>query len=222
MKNKVQGEVMQVLVGTNPRAVEDDPLALVTTPCAHVRVTLEGFEGDKHAGIEYLSSSRTLHYPRGTVIRNTRQISIVSLEDLDLIAVAMGVPKILPPWLGANLAFRGIPDLTHLPPSTRLFFPNDAVLVVEGENKPCVFPGKVIAAQYPALSISAALFPKAGINRRGVVAWVERPGMIGLGEQVVAEIPRQALYSVPTNRKRATAGMGEIAGRAQALADDDA
>jgi hypothetical protein len=206
MKSEVQGVATQVLVGLNPGAVEDDPLALVTTPRPQVRVTLEGFEGDKHAGLTYLSGSRTPHYPRGTVIRNTRQVSLVSLEELELVAAALGVPALWPEWLGANLAVHGIPDLTCLPPSTRLFFPQGAVLVVEGENKPCVYPGKVIQAQYPDAPGQANRFPKAAIARRGLVAWVERPGVIAAGDSVQAHIPVQVLYSLPARHEREPQG----------------
>jgi hypothetical protein len=197
MKIAVQGVATQVLVGLNPGAVEDDPLALVTTPRPQVHVTLEGFEGDKHAGLTYLSGSRTPHYPRGTVIRNTRQVSLVSLEDLELVAAALGIPTLLPEWLGANLAVQDIPDLTRLPPSTRLFFPQGTVLVVEGENKPCVYPGKVIQAQYSEAPSLASRFPKAAIQRRGLVAWVERPGVIAAGDIIQAHIPPQVLYCLP-------------------------
>lgn len=197
MKNAVQGTATRVLVGLDPGAVEEKLMALVTTPWPKVRVSLEGFEGDKHAGLTYQSSVRTPHYPRGTVIRNTRQISIVSTHELDLIAVALGVPVVLPEWLGANLVIRGIPDLTQLPPSTRLFFPQDTVLVVDGENMPCVFPGNVIQAQYPAIGGLAHQFPKMAIHRRGVVAWVERPGLVTEGDRVVARIPPQVMYSIP-------------------------
>ena len=172
-------------------------MALVTTPCPQVRVTLEGFEGDKHSGLTYLSGVRTPHYPRGTVIRNTRQISIVSTDELDLIAAALGVPAVLPEWLGANLAIRGIPDLTQLPPSTRLFFPQDTVLVVDGENMPCVFLGTSSRRSIPPIRGLARQFPKVAIHRRGVVAWVERPGLVAEGDRVVARIPPQVIYSIP-------------------------
>jgi len=198
MNNAVRGTATRVLVGLNQGAVEEDLMAMVTTPRPQVRVTLEGFEGDKHSGLTYRSGVRTPHFPRGAVIRNTRQISIVSTEELDLIAAALGVPAVLPQWLGANLAIRGIPDLTQLPPSTRLFFPRDTVLVVDGENSPCVFPGKVIQAQHPETRGLARQFPKVATHRRGVVAWVERPGLVSTGDRVLARIPPQVAYSIPT------------------------
>jgi hypothetical protein len=52
----------------------------------------------------------------GTVIRNTRQFTMLSLEELAEIAYAMQIPEVLPEWAGANLAIQGIPNLTMLPP----------------------------------------------------------------------------------------------------------
>jgi hypothetical protein len=64
------------------------------------------------------------------------------------------------------------------------------VLTVSGENEPCLGPGKVIAQQYPPLT--ASRFPKAALHRRGLVAVVEKPGVIHAGEAVIAEMPEQA------------------------------
>ena len=57
-----------------------------------VEVTFEGFAGDRHAGLTMASGSRTPQYPRGTEIRNSRQVSCVSQEDLDAVAGALGLP----------------------------------------------------------------------------------------------------------------------------------
>ncbi len=197
MNNAVRGTAMRVLVARNQSAIEDELMALVSTACTQVHVMLEGFEGDKHSGLTDRSGVRTPHYPRGTEIRNTRQVSIVSAEELASVATALGVPVVLPEWLGANLAIEGIPDLTQIPPSTRLFFPQDTVLVVDGENMPCVWPGRVIQAQHPQMRGLAQQFPKVAIHRRGVLAWVERPGIVAEGDRVVARIPPQVIYSIP-------------------------
>ena len=58
---------------------------------------------------------------------------MLSLEGLAEIAQAMQLPEVLPEWVGENLAMQGIANLTLLPPSTRIFFPGDAVLVVDAE-----------------------------------------------------------------------------------------
>ena len=66
MKREIMGRVMRALVGR-------DATSLVTTHETEIRVTIEGVEGDKHAGITRLSDSRTPWYTRGTTIRNSRQ-----------------------------------------------------------------------------------------------------------------------------------------------------
>ncbi len=195
MKRELRGDVSRVLVNEDRERVERNPAAMISTAYQSVRVTLEGVEGDKHSGFVRLSDMRTPHYPLGTQIRNTRQISIVSDEELISIAAALAVPEVLPEWLGANLALRQIPQLTSLPPSTRLFFPRDAVLVVEGENMPCLFPGQVLQRQYPGIAGLASRFPKAALHQRGLVAWVERAGVIGEADEVRVAVPPQVIYS---------------------------
>ena len=86
------------------------------------------------------------------------------------------------------------PDLTGLPPMTRLFFGAEAVLVVQAENLPCQNPGKIIQDSYSRPGLQG-LFPKAGLHLRGLVACVERPGIIMPGDPVRVEIPQQTLYA---------------------------
>lgn len=188
MKKTLQGYVESVLVGL-------DPKSLATTKRDEVNVTWEGFEGDRHSGITMLSDVRTPHYSKGTEIKNNRQISIVSVGELANIASGMNVPKLLPEWLGANLSLLGIPSLTFLPPGTRLFFPDDAVLVVGAENLPCINPGKIIQSQYPDKRRLSSLFPKKAMHKRGVVAYVERPGIIRRDDRINVIVPEQIIYN---------------------------
>lgn len=187
MKQTVSGVVVSVLAARDPEALRSE-----AEPQVHV--TFEGFEGDRHAGLTMRSGSRQPAYPRGTEIRNTRQISLVSVEELDEAARALGVPELRPEWLGANVLLREIPQLTRLPPGTRLYFLHGVTLVIEGENHPCAKAGKSVQAAYPALHGLARAFPKAAAHRRGLVAWVERPGAIMPGDSVVAELPEQRIY----------------------------
>ena len=186
----LQGKVESVLIAPN---VDE----LISEPRSEVQVSFAGFEGDRHVGMTMRSNSRTPHYPRGTEIRNSRQVSIVSLEELITIAGDMNLPRLLPEWLGANLCLSGIPHLTQLPGGTHLFFPGGAVLVVEGENKPCTLAGKTIGAQFPELDGVAQSFPKMGMGLRGLVAWVEKPGIIRPGERLNAQVPEIKPYSLP-------------------------
>lgn len=81
-----------------------------------------GIPGDLHFGLTKKAGAREPMFSRGTEIFNRRQISIVSIEECDEIALKMGVPSILPEWLGANVAVSGIPDLTSLKEGSRLIF----------------------------------------------------------------------------------------------------
>ena len=176
------GTVRAVLVGRDPRS-------LVSTSQPQVNVTFEGLDDDRHRGITRRSDGRTPFYPRGTQIRNERQVSLVSAEELAQIASALNLPELRPEWLGANLLVEGIPSFTLLPSMTRLFFSSGAVLVVIDENLPCSNPGKVLQAQFPQVSGLPAEFPRAALHRRGLVAVVERPGTIQVGDEVHVQAP---------------------------------
>ncbi|MCA1668286.1 MAG: hypothetical protein LC793_13000, partial [Thermomicrobia bacterium] len=97
MARVLEGRVVEVLIGTapplnalEPKVASPDAAYLVSTPVSEVRVTLEGFEGDRHAGFTRRADNRTPFYPRGTVIGNSRQVSIVSVEELTAMATALG------------------------------------------------------------------------------------------------------------------------------------
>ncbi len=192
VKRELTGQVARVLVGRNA-------VSLVTTRETTIQITMEGVEGDKHAGWTRLADSRTPWYTRGTVIRNQRQVSLVSAEDLERMAAALGLPCIEPEWLGANIVMRGIPDFSHLPPGARFFFPNEAVLVATEQNFPCVYPGRIIQEQYPDMPRLAQRFPKEAIHLRGIVAVVERPGTIAAGDATRIDVAEQVQYGVASN-----------------------
>lgn len=204
MEREVAGRVEAVLIGREPglRTLKEKHASpgaayLITEQVPEVRVTLEGFEGDRHAGMTRRSDGRTPFYPRGIAIRNARQVSLVSAEELAELAAALGIPAVMPEWLGANLVLSGVPRLSCVPPASRLFFPGEATLVVSDENHPCVFPGKAIQERNPDVPDIVATFPKAAYHRRGVVTWVERAGAIRAGDTVRVKIAEQVLYRVP-------------------------
>lgn len=97
----------------------------------------EGFAGESRAGLTRPSCSRVIDlYPRGTEIRNTRQLTILSVEELAIIAQRMGVDSFDPAWAGASMVVEGIKDFTHLPPSTRLQTPDGVTLTVDHGKRP--------------------------------------------------------------------------------------
>ncbi|MEQ8900262.1 MAG: sulfurase [Roseovarius sp.] len=173
--------------------VADRASSLAAEPLSEVSVSYAGIAGEEHAGLTRPSCSRVVaQYPKGTEIRNVRQFSVLSVEELAAIAAKMGVDRIDPAWVGASLVVEGIPDFTHLPPSSRLQGPDGVTLVVDMENRPCHLPAKVIDAHLPGVG---GRFKAAAQGRRGVTAWVEREGVLRLGEMLRLHIPDQPAWS---------------------------
>lgn len=177
--------------------VRDSTVDLRSVAQAAVKTTFAGIEGEGHSGLTRPSCSRVLaQYPRGTDIRNTRQISIVSVEELALIAADIGLETLDPAqmgaWLGASIVIEGLPDFSHVPPSSRLQTANGTTLVVDMENRPCVLPGRVIEAEMPG---HGRAFKAAAKGRRGICAWVERPGDLRVGEKLALHVPDQPVWA---------------------------
>ncbi len=170
-----------------------DDSAVGAAEVERLSATFAGLEGDAYAGLTRPACVRTKRqYQPGTNIRNVRQITIVSAEELALIGEAMDLPKpIHAPWMRANLVVSGFPDFTQVPPSSRLILDDGASLVVDMENQACHFPGELIEPHFPG---RGPLFMKAAWGRRGVTAWVEREGDIWKGADVALHIPPQRLY----------------------------
>lgn len=147
---------------------------------------------DCHAGLTRKSDSRTLPlYKRNIDIRNVRQVTILAQDELDEIAMRLGIPAVEPSWLGANMVVEGIPDLTLIPPSTRLQFPSGATLVVDMENYPCSQIAKVVARHHPDVQFKVV---QAAMHKRGVTAWVEREGDVVVGDAIKVVTPPNRLY----------------------------
>jgi MOSC domain-containing protein YiiM len=177
------GRIEQLL--SNP----DRETGLEKRAVPELKLFFSGIKHDCHGGLTRKSDSRMLkQYKRGTSVKNTRQVSILSVEELGEVAAAMGIPEVKPEWVGANLVSRGIPDLTLLPPSTRLQFPSGAMIVIDIENLPCRYPADVIRKHHPE---AEAGFVKAAKHKRGVVGWIESEGVIRIGDQITIWIPPQ-------------------------------
>lgn len=158
-----------------------------------LRAGFDGPEGEAHGGLTRPSCSRVVaQYPRGTVIRNTRQFSILAAEDLAAIAQKMGLPTLDPALVGATMVIEGIPDFSHVPPSSRLQGEGGATLVVDMENRPCTLPARPIETRHPGFG---ARFKAAAKGRRGVTAWVEREGVFQTGELIRLHIPDQPVWA---------------------------
>ena len=157
-----------------------------------VNVNWEGFEGEMHSGLTRPACVRVKHqYPRDLAIRNTRQVSILSEEELAEVAGRLDIPEIKPEWVGANMILRGIPDFTLIPPNSRLIFDGGVSLTVDMENAPCKYPAEMIEAAHPGHGMA---FPAKARSKRGVTAWVEHTGALKLGETCRLHIPPQRIY----------------------------
>lgn len=172
--------------------VPDRDAALASTSLQEAQLTFAGIPGEAHGGLTRPSCSRVVsQHPRGTEIRNTRQLSVVSQEELDEIAADCGLETLNPALVGASLVISGIPDFTHLPPSSRLQMPDGATLVVDMENRPCHLPAKPINADHPG---AGDRFKAAAKGKRGITAWVEREGMMRVGDTVRLHVPDQRAW----------------------------
>ena len=173
--------------------VPDREAALASTAQDEMALSFAGPAGEDHGGLTRPSCIRVIsQYPRGTEIKNTRQLSVVSAEELAQIAEAMGVDT-LDPWLvGATMVLSGIPDFSHLPPSSRLQIANGATLTVDMQNRPCHLPAAEIDVPHPG---KGRTFKAAAQGLRGVTAWVEREGTARVGDIVTVHVPDQRAWA---------------------------
>lgn len=176
--------------------VPDRAASLRAVPAEAMGLGFAGPEGEAHGGLTRASCSRVRDlYPVGTEIRNVRQLSLLSVEDLAAIAAGMGLDDFDTAWAGATMVIGGLPDFTHLPPSSRLQAPSGATLVVDMQNGPCHLPAKVIDADAPGFG---GRFKAAAAGRRGVTARVEREGRVALGERLRLFVPDQRAWAPST------------------------
>jgi hypothetical protein len=181
----------------------------VSAPVDELPVTYEGIAGDFHAGLTRSSGGREPWYKRGTEMRNERQLSILSVEELAIIARNMKLERVDAGWIGANLVLEGIPDMSFLPPRTLLIFENGVTLRIDGYNAPCRIAGGEIARHTDRTTVisqnvnpgvdwtrtdTALSFTHAAEMKRGLVAWVEREGTIRQDEKVTVRIWPQWIY----------------------------
>ena len=177
-----------VWLGTQEVPVEN--LVITSVPVAEMPLTFAGYARESHGGETRPSCSRVLaQHPRGTTIRNTRQLCLVSAEEMAEVAAALDLAAEWDhAWVGASLVLEGIPDFTHLPPSSRLQGPDGVTLVVDMINHPCQEPAVTIAR---ATGGKGKAFKTAARGKRGVTAWVEREGRLRLGDEMRLHVPDQ-------------------------------
>ncbi|WP_428928156.1 MOSC domain-containing protein [Marinibacterium sp. SX1] len=156
---------------------------------AALELGFDGVTGARHGGENRPACVRVRElHPEGTEIRNVRQLTVLSEEELAEIAAEIGLERLDPGLLGVSVVLRGIPDFTHVPPSSRLQGPDGVTLTVDMENLPCNLPAREIEKDEPG---HGKAFKRAAEGRRGVTAWVERPGTLRPGDRLALWLPAQ-------------------------------
>jgi hypothetical protein len=173
--------------------VQDREKAIASTPATEVFAQFSGVAGECHGGLTRPACSRVAdQYKTNTEIRNVRQFSIISEEEMAAVAAKMGIDRVLPEWMGASIMVRGLPDFTHVPPSSRLQTQSGTTLTIDMENRPCMFPGKeAVEPHHPG---KGKLLKTAAVGKRGITAWVEREGSLRVGDTFVLHVPDQRAW----------------------------
>lgn len=174
--------------------------AFLTTPTCYLDLDHHGIPGSRHHGALRRAGAREPWLPRGTLLRNDRQLSALCPDELAEIAAALAIEALLPQWLGGNLVVEGVPGFSRIAPGCRFAiggtwggkgrFDGTAVLRVEAYNAPCRLSGRVIAAANGRPELEFA-FVKAAARLRGLVLSVDLPGPVAPGDMVVVLKPMQ-------------------------------
>jgi hypothetical protein len=182
---------MKELVGTLVSVRTRGDFEPGAPPQESAAAELDGFVGEAHRGHSREAQSYDPD-PTGTVRRNERQWSGVSVEELAVIRKRMGLRELLvPETLCANVCVEGIPGFSQLPRGSRLLFPSGAALLVEEGNPPCSYIGELIEARHTIASGEPAAgkrFPKAAMGLRGVVGVVDIAGQLVPGDRIVVQV----------------------------------
>jgi MOSC domain len=188
-KRKLLGQIVSVLTTS-----AQDRMGFQSTSCPSLELDLEGIVANRHRGWTRKADARVPYLKRGTIMRNDRHLSLVSVEDLAEMARRLDLERIEPSWIGANIVVSGLPQFSFLPRGTHLFTTGGAVLTVTDQNDPCTLSGAAIAAQCPARPEVKLNFPKLAHGLRGVVAVVEHAGQVAVGSELTVRVPSQWIY----------------------------
>ena len=118
------------------------------------------------------------------MLANLRQVSLVSTEELATIASRMGLSRLDPAWLAANIAIGGAGPITQLPRGTIIRFPSGASLYVSDLNSPCRAAAKPIREHARPEHQQTSSFVPHALGRRGLVAFVYSQGQVSSGDAI--------------------------------------
>ena len=179
----ITASVVSVHAGGSGQLAKDEQSSII--------VELDGVVGDRHRSYtrEAWAGDKQA---KGTVRRNERQWSAVSVEELAEITEAMDLAEPLTATVvGANFCFEGIPELSRLPKGTTMRFASGAELMVAEFNPPCLDMGTRIAETMTTRSgapLQNTEFCRASKSLRGLVGVVEVAGIINSGDEVEVDI----------------------------------
>ena len=177
---KIEAKVVSVHTGASDQLSKEEQSSII--------VELDGVVGDRHRSFMRETWAGNDKQPEGTVRRNERQWSAVSVEELAEIAEAMDLTEPLTAAaVGANLCIEGIPELSRLSKGTTLRLPSGAELQVEEFNPPCLDMGTKLAESMTTRSgkpLENTAFSKASKLLRGVIGVVEVAGIINPGDEI--------------------------------------
>ncbi len=174
----ISGRVESLYVGRNKGVRKDE--------CAFLELRTDGIVGDRHSGDLKKADGRDKGIVRGTMIRNWRQWSAISIEEVELMRKNLKLEELEGALLGPNFIVSGIENFTQLPHGTLLRFP-DAELFVETENDPCTQAGSAIATVHSG--VTPHQFVKAAWHIRGLVGIVSKAGIVRVGDSLEVTIP---------------------------------
>jgi MOSC domain-containing protein YiiM len=179
--NKIVGKVEGIYIST----VENQ----FSSQTNEAAFSFEGILGDRHLGLTYHAKTNHPEFKGKIEVKNTRQISMMSVEELALIADELGVSEIKAEWIYTNILVSGIPHLSQIPAGARFFFSGGLILFNEGENFPCNTAATIVQQQYPQIEGIQQRFIKAAFHKRGLLAWVEHPEKLKIDSDFEVALP---------------------------------
>jgi MOSC domain-containing protein len=162
-----------------------------STSVPSLTLTFAGIVSDRHCGPTRTAGAREPAFRRGTLLANLRQVSLVSMEELNIMASRMGLQRLDPGWLAANIAIEGAGPITQIPRGTVLRFPSGASLYISDLNSPCRAAANLIRRCAGAPECRTSKFVWHSMGRRGLVAFVYVEG------DVYARDPIEFLFPQP-------------------------
>ena len=190
MRVKAQNETQLTIVGLY-KGMEE---TVEKFPEPELTLDKNGVIGDRFYGPTRYSNSRKM------VLPNERMWSAVTIEDVMFTLAHWNkllrdkqlparLSELDPAWFGPNICFSGMIAFSLVPPGTQFVFSGGPILIVTEENQPCMEAAQFIADQYPAQDVKPELFVKAALLHRGLVGYVEKGGIIQVGDSATAIYP---------------------------------